>query len=169
MSGGYTVLKRGVTVITMAAAVILLTKLTTPSDTNTNEPTGAASEEHATEETSASPKPMESHSTGVEINYSPGYSALDPLAPADASNHTSLFDPQDEYWGLPRTEGYELTAAYCTACHSIRIVMQQEQPLEGWEYLLNWMTEKQGMAAPHPDDREVLLNYLVTNFGPNAQ
>jgi len=103
-----------------------------------------------------------------EINYAPGYSALDPLTQLNNAQGETLFDPQDNYWGLPRSAGYEEVAAYCTACHSLRIVMQQRQPREGWNYLLTWMTEKQGMAPPPTADREILLDYLSQHFGePN--
>mgnify|MGYP000362660864 CR=1 FL=1 len=141
----------------LALLIIGLTKLFTPNG-------GAL----ATAVQSASIRNPASAMAGAwngEINYAPAYAALDPLTALASAEATSLFDPQDDYWGLPRANGYEEVAAYCTACHSLRIVMQQRQPREGWDYLLNWMVEKQGMAPPPADDRALLLDYLSQEFG----
>ena len=100
-----------------------------------------------------------------EINYTPAYSALDPLTNVSNASSASLFNPQDDYWGLPRSEGYDLVAAYCSACHSLRIVMQQKQNRDGWDYLLTWMVEQQGMGELYPDDRDQVLEYLTREFG----
>ena len=110
----------------------------------------------------------ETNDATIQINYAPAYSALDPLLNVDTNTSAVLFDPQDDYWGLPRSNGFEETAAYCTACHSLRIVMQQQQTRDGWDYLLTWMSEKQGMAKPYPDDRELLLDYLTREFGSES-
>jgi hypothetical protein len=99
-----------------------------------------------------------------EIDFSPAYAALSPHADSTKVDPASAFDPADDYWGLPRTQGFETVAAYCSACHSLQIVMAQRQSREGWDYLLHWMVEKQGMAPPAPDTREEILDYLSTAF-----
>ena len=66
---------------------------------------------------------------------------------------------------LRRSEGVETVAAYCSACHTLQIVMQQRQTRDGWDYLLTWMAEKQGMAEPPPDMRAEILDYLSREFG----
>ena len=99
------------------------------------------------------------------IQYAPAYSALDPNVSLTTAAIKTTFDPSDEYWGLPRAEGVDEVAAYCAACHSLQIVMQQRQTEEGWNYLLLWMVEKQGMAPMPEDTRATILNYLTTNFG----
>lgn len=101
--------------------------------------------------------------TGV-INYTPAYAALYPFQSATNPIAASLFDPADDYWGLPRTDGYENVAAYCAACHSLQIVMAQRQSRDGWDYLLTWMVEKQGMAEAPQDTRQEMLNYLAREF-----
>ncbi len=100
-----------------------------------------------------------------EINYGPAYAALNPYQSQSTQIAGTLFDPSDDYWGLPRSVGHDTVSAYCAACHSLQIVMQQRQSRDGWDYLLTWMTDKQGMAAPPPETREEILNYLAREFG----
>ncbi|GJL96088.1 MAG: hypothetical protein DHS20C05_24930 [Hyphococcus sp.] len=141
----------------MILVAVFLTNLFSTGNQPTGQPAKHTppSEAHVTEANDAT----------IQINYAPAYSALDPLLSIDTNTNPSQFDPQDDYWGLPRSKGSEETAAYCTACHSLRIVMQQRQSRDGWDYLLTWMTEKQGMAEPFPEDREILLDYLTREFG----
>lgn len=95
-----------------------------------------------------------------------GFYALAPMLSNAPSGGTSIkFDPQDEYWGLPREPGYEEIEGYCSACHSLEIVMQQHLTPARWGELLLWMQEKQGMPEPDPEDYVLILNYLQTNFG----
>ncbi len=98
-----------------------------------------------------------------EAAYPPPYDALDPSVSLNAGAN-ALFDPTDDYWGLPRSEGYDLVDGYCTACHSIRIVMQQRADRARWDELLTWMVKKQGMPEINPADREQVLTYLSTEF-----
>lgn len=101
-----------------------------------------------------------------EASYSPAYDA----AFAASAGRQFAFDPSDDYWGLPRTEGYDLVAAYCSACHSLEIVMQQKMTPDRWRYTLNWMSEKQGMAPLPPDEFAAIERYLNRYFssGPGA-
>lgn len=105
-----------------------------------------------------------------EPDYSTGFDAIDPnVRISDFAAAAARFDPRDEYHGLPREEGFELVDAYCTACHSLRIVMQQHATRERWDDLLVWMVEKQGMPALPGDEREVVMDYLATHFGAGQQ
>jgi hypothetical protein len=99
-----------------------------------------------------------------EINFAPAYSPLNSYAETLQENAASTFDPSDDYWGLPREPGFEAVAAYCSACHTLQIVMAQRQSREGWDYLLHWMVEKQGMAPPAPETRAEILEYLSAEF-----
>ncbi len=104
---------------------------------------------------------------GAEPDFSPTFNALDPSFDLTEEN-VSAFDPNDDYFGLPRTEGYDLVYGLCGACHSLRIVMQQHATRDRWAELLLWMTEKQGMPALSPDDTMLVTDYLAENFGsPN--
>lgn len=103
-------------------------------------------------------------------SYDFDFNALDPSFQV-ASLSDSLFDPADEYWGLPRDEKgtFELVEAYCTACHSLSIVMQQRATPERWNEILIWMEEKQGMAPLPPEDEGLVLNYVGTYFSSAKQ
>ncbi|MEP1231559.1 MAG: hypothetical protein ABJG88_12870 [Litorimonas sp.] len=93
------------------------------------------------------------------------FNALDPSYEVTTSTN-SLFDPSDDYFGLPRDnqKTFELVEAYCTACHSLSIVMQQKATPERWEELLDWMEKKQGMQKLPPEDEMLILEYLSTHF-----
>ncbi|MEL7028242.1 MAG: hypothetical protein AAGL49_03305 [Pseudomonadota bacterium] len=88
---------------------------------------------------------------------------LDPGLPITSSADTP-FDPSDDYWGLPRTAGYEDVDAYCGACHSLQTVMQQRVSPERWAELLDWMVETQGMTPLAAEDRKTILAYLSEHF-----
>ncbi len=104
-----------------------------------------------------------------EIRYKDSFNALDPLIKRSAVTRGSKFDAADDYWGLPRTAGYEEVAAYCAGCHSLAIVMQQRVTPERWEYLLNWMVEKQNMPPLETDERALIKAYLVQHFSADNQ
>jgi hypothetical protein len=98
-------------------------------------------------------------------DFTPPYDALDPTVATLKTRKVSRFDPEDEYWGLPRTAGHELVAGLCSYCHSLRIVMQQHATERRWSEILDWMVARQGMPALAPQDRAVVLEYLVRHFG----
>ncbi len=157
MTGNADFLRRALTLVAMFAAVLGLTRLFDSSS--------------STEERASAAKPAERIAAMADgwtgkIAYGPPYAALTPLT-AGAAVVDISFDPTDDYWGLPRSDDVDLVAAYCGVCHSLAIVMQQRQSEDGWNYLLNWMTEKQGMAALAGDDRAAILAYLTREFGDN--
>ncbi len=98
-----------------------------------------------------------------EPQYNFAFNALDPSFEIAASAD-SVFDPSDDYWGLPRDAGYELVSANCSACHSLSIVMQQKATAQRWDEILDWMVETQGMARLNPEDRTLIHTYLSTHF-----
>ncbi len=100
---------------------------------------------------------------GPEPQYDFTFNALDPSFEIAASAD-SVFDPSDDYWGLPRDAGYKLVSAYCSACHSLSIVMQQKATAQRWDEILDWMVETQGMARLNDDDRKQVHDYLSTHF-----
>jgi len=65
---------------------------------------------------------------------------------------------------MPAHAGRNETFTYCSACHSIRLVAQQGQDREGWEEILDWMQEEQGMTGLPPPVRERVLAYLSWAF-----
>ncbi|MBP5857345.1 hypothetical protein KAJ83_10025 [Marivibrio halodurans] len=79
----------------------------------------------------------------------------------------SALAQDDEYEGLPPGEGRDLVYGYCGACHSNKLVAQQGLSRERWDDLLVWMVEEQGMYPLEEADREVVLDYLATQLGPD--
>jgi len=62
-------------------------------------------------------------------------------------------------------EGALETHAYCTACHSERIVAQQGLMRDGWAELFEQMVEEHEMAPIEEPDRSRVLGYLATHYG----
>jgi hypothetical protein len=63
--------------------------------------------------------------------------------------------------------GAQITHDNCIACHSEMIIAQQGQDREGWDEILDWMVEEMGMAELIEEDRELILDYLATHYGPD--
>ena len=64
-------------------------------------------------------------------------------------------------------DGAEETHAYCTACHSERIVAQQGLTRADWEELLEQMVEENGMTPIEEPDLGRVLSYLAAHYGPD--
>ena len=69
-----------------------------------------------------------------------------------------------EYGVFFVANGVEETYAYCTACHSERLVAQQGLDRYDWIELLEWMVEEQSMAEIEEPDLSIVLDYLTTNY-----
>ena len=68
---------------------------------------------------------------------------------------------------LPDGKGKEEVEAYCSACHSLRLVLQQRLKRSDWDEVLESMAEEQGMSEISPDDRALVLDYLARHLGPD--
>ncbi len=71
---------------------------------------------------------------------------------------------ESEFGVLKVAEGVETIYYTCSACHSEMIVAQQGLTRDGWEELLEWMVEEQGMSEPDEPDLAEILDYLSTNY-----
>jgi len=96
------------------------------------------------------------------------FNALAPEEGLGVGESDIVFNPNDTYWGLPRTPGVEEVSAYCGGCHSLQMVMSQHATQARWSYLLDWMVAEQGMAPIPPEDRDTVLDYLTRHFGANT-
>ena len=65
---------------------------------------------------------------------------------------------------LPAGVGRDETDAYCSVCHSLRLVTQQGLSREDWNELLDWMVEEQEMQPMATADRARVLRYLTKHF-----
>ncbi len=68
---------------------------------------------------------------------------------------------------LPAGVGRFETEAYCSACHSLRLVVQQGLSRADWDDLLDWMIEEQEMQPMEAADRAKVLGYLAKHFNQN--
>ena len=70
---------------------------------------------------------------------------------------------------LPDAPGREETFYACTACHGTAVIRRSRLSREGWDGLMDWMTEKQGMAPLEGEQRRVIVDYLARAFPPGTQ
>ena len=106
-----------------------------------------------------------------EVQFVTEFNTLDPShtsADSSVSGVATAFDPNDDYWGLPRDEGVDFVAAYCSGCHSLQIVMQQRRSEKRWHELIDWMINTQGMPPPDEDVRKDIETYLGQHFGEDS-
>lgn len=94
------------------------------------------------------------------IMFAPFTAKSDPVATEFAANVM-----QD--WQIPKEPGHEEVEAYCGACHSLRIVIQQGLDRASWDELLVWMVEEQDMPELEHEERKLILDYLATHLGPD--
>ncbi len=70
---------------------------------------------------------------------------------------------------LPEAPGREETFYACVACYGTAVIRRSRLTREGWDELMDWMTEKQGMARLEGEDRRVIVDYLARVFPPGTQ
>lgn len=75
----------------------------------------------------------------------------------------------DETFGLPDAPGREDVLAYCGACHSMKLVVQQGLDRQGWAETLEWMYDEQEMPRLEPDEEKLVLDYLAKHVGPEGR
>lgn len=96
---------------------------------------------------------------------------LAPLSSLAASSDSSsspsaeVIDPES---GMIIADGWQLTKANCTVCHSARLVTQNNGSRVHWESLIRWMQETQGLWQFQPEMETTILDYLTENYGPKS-
>jgi len=70
---------------------------------------------------------------------------------------------------LPDAPGREETFYACTACHGTAVIRRSRLSREGWDELMDWMTEKHGMPRLEGEERRVIVDYLARVFPPGLQ
>ncbi|MHA1522893.1 MAG: hypothetical protein ACTSY1_00650 [Alphaproteobacteria bacterium] len=63
--------------------------------------------------------------------------------------------------GFPEESGRDEVEAYCSACHSLKLVIQQGLSRQDWDELMVWMVEEQEMEEIEAQDRMLVLDYLA--------
>lgn len=72
---------------------------------------------------------------------------------------------EDDYAGLPEGDGRDEVFVICSACHSIKLVVQQGLSRDSWQESLEWMVEEQGMAEMDSETHALVLDYLAKHLG----
>lgn len=54
---------------------------------------------------------------------------------------------------------------HCTGCHSNRLILQNRSTREGWQEMIRWMQETQGLWELGTDE-VIVLEYLSTYYAP---
>lgn len=72
-----------------------------------------------------------------------------------------------EFGHLVEGKGAEETFYACTGCHSDMLVVQQGLSRDRWNELIDWMIDEQGMPELESEERDVILDYLSKNYGPD--
>ena len=78
-------------------------------------------------------------------------------------------EAEDETFGLPEDTGREEVLAYCGACHSMMLVIQQGLTRQDWAELLVWMSEEQEMEPLEREEEKRVLDYLAKHLGQEGQ
>jgi hypothetical protein len=74
----------------------------------------------------------------------------------------------DAETGLAIAPGFPIVKAYCTLCHSAKLVTQSGKTREGWIETIRWMQRTQGLFDLGPVEGEI-LDYLAAQYGIKAQ
>jgi cytochrome c len=69
------------------------------------------------------------------------------------------------YGGLPEGDGRAAVYFTCRACHALDQFTDRHLPRRDWDELLDEMIANNGMAAPEPWARRLMVDYLSTHFG----
>ena len=73
------------------------------------------------------------------------------------------------YQAMPATPARDDVFGLCGACHSIRLVTQQGLSKSSWSAVLDEMVEDQGMPELDPEERALIMDYLVRFYGPDRK
>jgi mono/diheme cytochrome c family protein len=86
------------------------------------------------------------------------------VMPAAAQNRRGRNRPLVD---LPRGAVRQVILDHCTACHGIDDYAYYALDRAGWQKLIETMKEKGAVISD--DDRSILLDWLVTKFGPDSK
>jgi hypothetical protein len=67
--------------------------------------------------------------------------------------------------GLAYGEGFDIVRGTCTACHSAKLVTQNRATREGWQQMIRWMQETQGLWDLGKNE-PIVLDYLAKYYAP---
>lgn len=83
-----------------------------------------------------------------------------------ASAATAQEDP--EYLAMAEGKGKDFTHLLCSDCHAMSHVLQKRYSRRGWRDAITRMTTDFGMAALHPDEKALVVDYLTEHYSPGS-
>ena len=86
---------------------------------------------------------------------------------AAASERTAPAIEDTQLGLLVSADGAQATQAYCTVCHSDRIIVQQGLVREDWLEVIEYMVDEHGMAPLEASDLDRVIDYLSAHYGPD--
>jgi hypothetical protein len=81
----------------------------------------------------------------------------------------TLAQGDPDYDSMPNAPGKDEVYSFCSACHSMKLVTQQNLSRKRWEKLLVWMVEDQGMAPLPEEEEKIVLDYLSEHYGSKTE
>ena len=66
---------------------------------------------------------------------------------------------------LTPNKGLATLEKHCSACHSLAIISQNRLTRSGWQDVIQWMQDKQGLW-PLGKDESIILDYLSKHYAP---
>lgn len=85
------------------------------------------------------------------------------LAIARVAAQEPAFDPAT---GLKLTGDWKLVRDNCTACHSARLITQQQGSAAHWLKLIRWMQATQNLWQFQPRVEQKIVAYLAQHYPP---
>lgn len=70
--------------------------------------------------------------------------------------------------GMKVDDHWEITKISCTPCHSAKLVTQNRATRDGWEKMIKWMQETQGLWDLG-ENEPLILDYLAKNYGVSEE
>lgn len=70
---------------------------------------------------------------------------------------------------LPDGPGRDATFHACTGCHGTALISRSRLSRDRWDELMDWMTERHGMAPLQGEARVEIVDYLAATFRPQRR
>ncbi len=70
--------------------------------------------------------------------------------------------------GLVFAPEFDLVRANCTVCHSAKLITQNRATQEGWEQMITWMQESQGLWDLG-NNKDKIVSYLAKHYAPEKK
>ncbi len=130
-----------------------------------------SSSEDEEEDNSESVAEPDISSEGQSTDEAP-YTASDD--PFDTEADASVIGEDEEFVepalaALPAGPGRELTFYSCTSCHGTDMFLAVGKTRGEWNESLDVMERDRGMYPLEEEDRELVLDYLSTHYGPGSE